>query len=306
MKGRDGRDGLAGPPGTAGRDGKDGETGKNGDPGIQGLAGPPGPSGGGVVYTRWGRTTCPDTPGTELVYEGRAGGSLRDQQGGGSNYLCLPDDPDYDLAFTPGTQSYSPLYGTEFRGGGPLYDISPSYHAHNIPCAVCYAAARGTAIMLPATMQEELVEVDTHTREEELITCVCQMTQTTLNFGLECRKVYWIEYETGNGPIYSVHNHNVPCAVCYVSARLVLLTIPAKTMCPVSWTREYYGYLMTAADNYHRTTYECMDKDAEAAAGSVGNHPNSGEIFYTEAYCDGIPCPPYDSEKELTCVVCSK
>ena len=119
-------------------------------------------------------------------------------------------------------------------------------------------------------------------------------------------KVYWIEYETGNGPIYSVSNHNVPCAVCYVSARLVLLTIPAKTMCPVSWTREYYGYLMTAKDNYHRTTYECMDKDAEAVAGSVGNHPNSGEIFYTEAYCDGIPCPPYDSEKELTCVVCSK
>ena len=90
LRGRDGQDGLPGPagrdgspgpagrdglPGPAGKEGKDGRDGKNGkdgevremgEPGIQGPPGPPGPSSGGVIYTRWGRTTCPDTPGTEL------------------------------------------------------------------------------------------------------------------------------------------------------------------------------------------------------------------------------------------------
>ena len=73
LRGRDGDDGRDGSDGVPGRDGKDGEKGERGDPGIQGPLGPPGPSNGGVVYTRWGRTTCPDTPGTELVYTGRAG-----------------------------------------------------------------------------------------------------------------------------------------------------------------------------------------------------------------------------------------
>ncbi len=60
LRGRDGRDGRDG------KDGKDGEQGESGEPGIQGEPGPPGPPGGGVVYTRWGRTTCPGT--AELVY----------------------------------------------------------------------------------------------------------------------------------------------------------------------------------------------------------------------------------------------
>ena len=59
--------------------GKDGEKGDIGPRGPQGYGGPPGPSGqsgGGVVYTRWGRTTCPNITGTSLVYSGRAGGSI--------------------------------------------------------------------------------------------------------------------------------------------------------------------------------------------------------------------------------------
>ena len=39
-----------------------------GTPGEQGIQGPPGPLSGGALYTRWGRTTCPGTPGTELVH----------------------------------------------------------------------------------------------------------------------------------------------------------------------------------------------------------------------------------------------
>ena len=66
-----------------------GRTGLTGQKGDIGPAGPPGPTAGGVVYTRWGRTTCPTTSGTQLVYTGRAAGSFYNQQGGGAEYLCL-------------------------------------------------------------------------------------------------------------------------------------------------------------------------------------------------------------------------
>ena len=92
LRGRDGRDGL---PGPAGEKGDKGEPG--GPPGIEG---PAGPSSGGAVYTRWGRTVCPDTTGTELVYKGLAAGSNWDHSGGGANYLCTTEQPQY-LSIVP-------------------------------------------------------------------------------------------------------------------------------------------------------------------------------------------------------------
>ena len=47
---------------------------------------------GGAVYIRWGRKACPG--GVHLVYSGQAGGNHYTNKGGGSNYLCLPNDPD--------------------------------------------------------------------------------------------------------------------------------------------------------------------------------------------------------------------
>ena len=107
-----------------------------GDTGVEGPPGPPGPAGGGTVYIRWGRTTCPSVPGTERVYEGIAAGSLYNQQGGGSNRLCLPKVPEYS-SYQPGVQGNNPLHGSEYE----LHQSSPLpnvYH-HNDPCAVMSA-----------------------------------------------------------------------------------------------------------------------------------------------------------------------
>ena len=228
LRGRDGRDGVPGVPGSAGRDGKDGEKGHKGEKGDPGPPGPPNPSSGGVVYTRWGRTTCPDTPGTELVYAGRAGGTWYGQKGGGTNYLCLPEGPDY-LNYKPGVQGVSPIYGAEYQTG----------------------------------------------------------------------------HSDHGGPLASVHDHNVPCAVCCTTAREMVLMLPAKTQCPPSWTLEYNGYLMTERYSNHRATFECVDQDPECVPGSAGDV--NGVLFYhTEATCTGLPCPPYDPQKELTCAVCTK
>ena len=193
-----------------------------------GPAGPPGPHSGGALYTRWGKSSCPQVGGTELVYDGITGGSFYNHQGGGANYLCMPRDPEYSttLIYRTGFDDHAPLYGSEYEA-----------------------------------------------------------------------------------PVQGSHDHNVPCAVCYVSTRPTVIMIPAKASCPPTWTREYYGYLMTQHKVHHRTMFECVDKDQESLAGSQGD--TNGVLFYhAEASCSPghLPCPPYDinQHKELNCVVCTK
>ena len=225
LRGRDGlpgRDGVQGPPGPPG---KDGSTGRQGPPGP--------PSSGGAIYTRWGKRSCPEVAGTELVYSGITGGTFYHQRGGGANYLCMPKDPEYSPSLT-------------------------------------YRSA------------------------------VFHWTST----------VYGSEYEF---PLRGAHDHNVPCAVCYVSTRPTVLMIPAKASCPTNWTREYYGYIMTEHKGDHnrdirgRTMFECVDKDQESLPGG-GTISTNGVLFYhVEADCNtGLPCPPYNNHKELNCVVCTK
>ena len=224
IRGRDGRDGLTGAPGATGKDGRDGDKGMKGDVGPTGPPGPQGPPAGGTVYIRWGRTTCPNIPGTELVYQGIAAGSHYDQKGGGSHYICLPQQPKYSN-YQPGVQGNSPLHGTEYQ-------------------------------------------------------------------------------QRGGSPLPNVHDHNVPCAVCSTS-RSKLFMLPARDECPTTWTLEYSGYLMTERNIHHRNSFECVDKDPESIPGSAGN--TDGALFYhVESTCNGLPCPPYDPQKELTCAVCTK
>ena len=117
QNGRDGRDGMPGaqgPPGPKGEPGPaggppgpQGQTGARGPPGPQGPVGPAGPRSGGVTYTRWGKSSCPNVTGTELVYTGRAGGSHYTHAGGGANLLCMPLDPEYTLLYQAGVRAQS-------------------------------------------------------------------------------------------------------------------------------------------------------------------------------------------------------
>ena len=223
--GRDGRDGVPGATGTTGRDGRDGKVGEPGPIGPPGPQGPPGPLNGGLIYTRWGKTTCPSTSGTQLVYSGRAAGSHYSHKGGGSDILCLPDDPEYS-DYAPGVQGSSSIYGVEF-------------HLH------------------------------------------------------------------AQQPLYDAHHHNMPCAVCCGNRSKVLM-IPAKMSCPPGWQREYYGYLMGPHTIYnYRAAFICVDNDPERVQGQYHNNPKSNDPHHVEAMCDGLACPPYDQEKEVTCVVCT-
>ena len=137
-----------------------------------------GPRSGGVIYTRWGKSTCPNVAGTQLVYTGRAGGSHY-QHAGAANYLFMPLDPQYTLRYQAGVRDHSYVYGTEYEF-----------------------------------------------------------------------------------PLQGGQDHNVPCAVCYVSTRETVLMIPAKTSCPTSWTREYYGCLLYTSPSPRDATLSRMPSSA--------------------------------------------
>ena len=139
LQGRDGQDGVPGAPGTPGRDGKNGEQGLRGEAGPPGPQGIPGPRGGGVVYTRWGRTVCPSNAGTQLVYAGIVGGMAhRAERGGGADFLCMTNDPIY-LGYQSGVQGHSVIVGAEYNSivGGAMAN-------HNAPCAVCMATTKSS------------------------------------------------------------------------------------------------------------------------------------------------------------------
>ena len=132
LRGGDGRDGLPG------RDGADGKPGPQGEMGPRGLQGPPGPRIAGVSYIRWGKNFCPNAPGTELVYSGRAGGSNFANPGGGVEKLCLPHNPDcISNSWSMNPTFFTTIHESEYQGHNMAHFIC-NVHDQNVPCAVCY------------------------------------------------------------------------------------------------------------------------------------------------------------------------
>ena len=116
-------------------------------------------------------------------------------------------------------------------------------------------------------------------------------------------RLYGAEYETQNTPLDHSHNRNMPCTLCQVYGRTNKIMIPSHYECPNGWRREYYGYLMAGYHGHKAATqFTCIDKSLEQIPGSGAS--TNGKLFYTvEAHCGHfIPC----SDKELTCVVCTK
>ncbi|KAI8520393.1 hypothetical protein Bbelb_001470 [Branchiostoma belcheri] len=209
-----------------------GEPGQKGDIGLkgQGAKGQKGEQGtnglGGAVYVRWGRKTCPS--GATTVYSGVAGGTSSSHPGGGTNYQCLPTDPQWGR-YQDGVQGYKAfMWGAEYE------------------------------------------------------------LNTNVPFGST-----------------SLHDNNVPCAVCYVPTRGSKLMIPARNTCYSGWTREYHGYLMAERHNHPGSKeFVCVDEQPEAVPGGHANY--NGALFYpVEARCGSLPCPQYVEGRELTCVVCT-
>ena len=116
-------------------------------------------------------------------------------------------------------------------------------------------------------------------------------------------ELYGAEYEIPSGPLDHSLDRNVPCAFCEVTGHTNKIMIPSHYECPNGWRREYYGYLMAGNANHKAATqHTCVDESLEQIPGS-GANTNGYLLFTIEAKCNQhIPC----SDKELTCVVCTK
>jgi len=119
--------------------------------------------------------------------------------------------------------------------------------------------------------------------------------------------MYGAEYQThtdSNSHLHGRHDHDVPCAVCYVTQHSTVYMLPAKYTCPSGWTREYYGYLMSEYRGNHPSQFTCVDIAFKSVIGSSPN--KDGLLFYfVEGICGSLPCPPYQNYRELSCAVCS-
>jgi len=99
------------------------------------------------------------------LFKGYAAGPRYNQGGSGSNFLCLPEHPQWKtyLAVRQANWAAGTIAGIEYKlwnsgghhnnifsesnnGGNSLYD-NPA------PCAVCYVGGRSTILMIPARTQ---------------------------------------------------------------------------------------------------------------------------------------------------------
>ena len=123
--------------------------------------------------------------------------------------------------------------------------------------------------------------------------------------------IYGTEYEDLAGRSDSLfatshHSQDMPCVVCNIKSRSSHIVIPGRTKCYPGWTSEYSGYLMAGYyDHVAATDYHCIDKDPEDIPGGTANL-NGKVLYFVEAACGSLLCPPYVNGREFPCVVCSK
>ena len=109
------------------------------------------------------------------------------------------------------------------------------------------------------------------------------------------------DYLFGNSHV----GHDIPCVVCLARQSSVLM-IPGKSKCYDGWTLEYSGYLMSSHIAHPQATdYYCVDKDAEDLDGAV-TMEGGLLLYFVEARCGSLRCPPYVNGREFQCVVCTK
>ncbi|XP_019628200.1 PREDICTED: uncharacterized protein LOC109472786 [Branchiostoma belcheri] len=87
-----------------------------------------------------------------FLVSGVAGGTHFHETGGGTNYQCLPTDPQWGtyLDGVQQNQGRAFMYGGEYQIHTNAPFGSTSLLDHDVPCAVGYVPTRGSKLMIPA------------------------------------------------------------------------------------------------------------------------------------------------------------
>ena len=97
------------------------------------------------------KKNCPQTKGTDILYEGVAAGSGY-SEAGTSDFLCLHLQPQF-LKTTARVQTHrTKLYALGYQLGEspPALD---NLVKHDIPCSLCYTPLRSTVITIPGRIE---------------------------------------------------------------------------------------------------------------------------------------------------------
>ena len=298
--GRDGRDGIQGPKGDRGDpggppgpEGEQGAPGYHGRPGYPGQKGEKGDRGQNGPYGQVGVPGHDGVPGRQ-GQKGEKGDRGRNGPYGHVGAPGAPGDPGkpggppgppgaIGLPGLPGPSSGGVTY-TRWGHSGCRRGASTIYSGKT--AGTHYSSKGGSSDYL----------------------CLPDNPQYYNGSGILAgsqgfhSKIYGTEYQD---QIQGTNDFNIPCAVCYAATQSALLMIPARYECPSNWTQEYHGYLMTETTSHHRTEYKCVDYSRQSLTGSIAN-TDGALLYHVEAACNGLPCPPYDTTRELSCVVCTK
>ncbi|XP_076454607.1 short-chain collagen C4-like [Babylonia areolata] len=115
--------------------------------------------------------------------------------------------------------------------------------------------------------------------------------------------LYGAEYEHIGG----LHDREVPCAVCRTTrATSTSLMVPGTRTCPEGWTRQYLGNLASDHHTHYASDYLCLDQEAGETEFSETSNKNGALFYWVLGQCGSLPCPPYEQNGVITCVVCSK
>ncbi|XP_060075364.1 short-chain collagen C4-like [Ylistrum balloti] len=117
--------------------------------------------------------------------------------------------------------------------------------------------------------------------------------------------LYGAEYDDTTVFGMADFSEDVPCAVCRSSAHSIINMIPGRTSCYPGWTVAYEGLLTSGYPKSNSgNEFICMDGHPQAVLGG-GNTNDNGLLFYAVlSQCGSLPCPPYENNKVLSCVVC--
>ncbi|XP_022298441.2 short-chain collagen C4-like isoform X4 [Crassostrea virginica] len=118
--------------------------------------------------------------------------------------------------------------------------------------------------------------------------------------------MYGAEYNSNDFVPRAKNGDDLPCSVCRSTVSSSVLMIPGKSSCYDGWTLQYHGDLV-AGDHAHKaaTQYICLDEHSETLRAGYRN--DNGKLFHpVKAVCGALACPPYQDNRYLTCVVCTK
>jgi hypothetical protein len=175
----------------------------------------------GIVYTRWGRTTCPS--GATLLYAGYAAGGHYGHVGSGANTVCLNSVPTWGQ-YNDGDQNGALLYGVEYENQGAVGALA-GLHDYDLRCSVCYR--QDTTISFwnwgsqtcPSGWTPEYtgyIVANHYTQYKSEFVCMDGASEATgSNANSNGSLWYTTEYECGSLPCPPfVQNREATCSLC--------------------------------------------------------------------------------------------